>query len=374
MSDGSPRVVHVISGIDVGGAENHLLRLAAGQVDAGYDVTIAYLKGDGELAEAFRDAGCRVERIGIRADADPIGFARLVRHLSGKHYDLLHGHLFHGNVYGVAAATLGGVEHVVCSKHNDPPFWDRQPYRTIHDLTLRRAERVLPISDHVRSYLLETTRVDPSIVRTVRYGLDPAPFDAVDETTVAATRAEFADPDQSLVGTVARLTEQKDLPTLLEAFAAVHSEHPDARLVLVGRGEQESRLRSTVADLGISDAVTFAGFREDIPALMRAFDCFALTSRWEGFGLVFLEAMAASTPVVASDASAIPEIVSDGETGYLVEPGDVEGFAHAIGDLLSNPNRAASFGSAGHDRLEAAFTEERMVEEVIDVYESLGVP
>lgn len=371
MAKRTPQVLHVITGIDVGGAENHLLRLTTGLIEAGYDVTVAYLKGDGELAEEFRAAGCIVRQIGIRVDADPLGFARLCRHVYREDYDIVHGHLFHGNVYGVAAATVAGVETVVCSKHNDPPFWDRQPYRTIHDLTLCRADRVLPISDHVRSYLLETTSVDPSIVRTVRYGLDPTPFDNVDPDTVTAIKAEFVTGDQPLIGTVARFTEQKDVGTLLAAFARVLKAYPAARLVLVGRGEQEDELRAQTAELEIEEEVTFAGFRDDVPALMRAFDIFVLPSRWEGFGLVFLEAMAASTPVIASDVSAIPEIVRDGETGILVDPGDVEGFADAIEILLADPELAELLGETGRQRLESQFTESRMVSEVHDVYETL---
>lgn len=364
------RVLHVITGVDVGGAETQLLSLVDGLVDRGFDVTVAYLKGDGELAEEFRTAGCDVKRIGIRADADPIGFLELLAHVARNDYDVVHGHLFHGNVYGVTAATLAGVPHVVSSKHNDPPFWDRQPYRTIHDATLSRVDRVFPISESVREYLLATTSLTGENVQTIRYGLDPTPFDAVDEHTVQTVRAEFVDDDRPLVGTVARLTEQKDLDTLLRAFATVHDTH-DAHLAIVGRGEEQTRLESLAKELNLTAAVTFTGFREDVPALMHAFDVFALPSRWEGLGVVFLEAMAAGTPVVASNTSAIPEVVAHGETGILCPPGDQAAFADAIASVLADPERAVRMGQAGRERLEAEFAVERMVDETATAYREL---
>ncbi|MUV88779.1 glycosyltransferase, partial [Halapricum sp. CBA1109] len=320
------RVLQLITGITVGGAENHLLTLCEGLVERGHDVTVAYLKGEGELREAFEAAGCTVVAIDIGADADPLGLARLLGHVRGEEYDVIHGHLFHGTVYGAAVAALTRDTRFVVSKHNDHPFWDEQPYRTIHDLAMTQADRVVCLSEHVRQYLLETTRVAPGDVETIHYGLDPAPFDEVPPETVASVRSELSG-NGPLVGTVGRLTEQKDFPVLVRAFGRVSESVPDARLAVVGRGEEKADLRALTRRLGIEDRVTFTGFREDIPALMHAFDVFALPSRWEGFGVVFLEAMAAGTPIVASDTSAIPEVVGRGDdsAGRLVEPGDVAG-------------------------------------------------
>lgn len=366
MSEYRGRVLHVITGIDVGGAENHLLSLCEGLVERGFDVTVAYLKGEGELARQFRDAGCDVVRIGIRADVDPVGFARLLGHVARRDYDVVHGHLFHGNVYGVTAGTLAGVPVVVSSKHNDPPFWDEQPYRFVHDLTVNRVDRVFPISENVARYLEETTSVPPERVQTIRYGIDTSPFDSVAD--VPAVRSEFGGAE--LVGTVARLTEQKDLGTLVRAFARVAGEH-DAHLAIVGRGERRDELERIAADCGVSSAVTFTGFREDVPALMGAFDVFVLPSRWEGLGVVFLEAMAAGTPVVASDTSAIPEVVDDGTTGFLCPPGDVEAFADRISALLSDDELRTRMGEAGRERVESEFSVDRMVDEMAAAYDSL---
>ncbi|MDS0253970.1 glycosyltransferase [Haloarcula argentinensis] len=368
MTD-SPSVLHVISGIDVGGAENHLLMLLDGLSSRGFDVTVAYLKGDGELASDFREAGCSVERIGIRSDFDPLGFGKLVTKIVRNDYDLVHTHLFHGDIYGATAATVAGVPAIISSKHNDPPYWQEQPYKLIHDLSLSRTDRVLPISEHVRDYLLETSRISPNQVQTVRYGISPTEFDGVSERDVQSVRRDFVDDNTPLVGTVARLTEQKNLETLLRAFEQVKDRVPDAHLAIVGRGEEEDRLKRLAETHDIEDDVTFSGFRTDIPELMHAFDVFALPSLWEGFGVVFLEAMAAQTPVVASEVSAIPEVVADGETGLLCPPMDEAKFADAISTLLETPEMAESMGKAGRERLDREFAVDRMIEEVATIYQ-----
>lgn len=370
MTD-TPSVLHVISGIDVGGAENHLLMLLDGLASREFDVTVAYLKGDGELADDFREAGCSVERIGIRSDLDPLGLGRLVAKIAQNDYDIVHTHLFHGDVYGATAATVAGVPAIVSSKHNDPPYWQDQPHKLVHDLSLSRTDRVLPISEHVRDYLLETSNVSPDRVQTVRYGFSPKDFEDVSESDVQSVRREFVDDNKPLVGTVARLTEQKNLETLLRAFEQVRDRVPGAHLAIVGRGEEEDRLIRLADTLGIADAVTFAGFRTDIPELMHAFDVFALPSRWEGFGVVFLEAMAAQTPVVASEVSAIPEVVADGKTGLLCPPTDETQFADAISTLLEDRELAESMGEAGRERLDRKFTVDRMVEEVATIYQEI---
>jgi glycosyltransferase involved in cell wall biosynthesis len=363
-----PRVLHVISGIDVGGAERHLLSLCKGLVDRGFDVTVAYCKGDGELAEAFIAAGCSVFEIGIRADADPLGFAKLLAHVRRHHYDIVHTHLIHGDIYGTTAAKLAGVPTIVASKHNDPPFWQTQPYRTLHNWTVAATDGIIAISDHVRNYVLEQTPADPATTETIHYGMELSEFWSVDDATVTQTRAEFVEGDGPLVGTVARLTTQKDLGMLLRTFATVRDRQIDAHLAIVGRGEQEAELKCLAADLGVDDACTFTGFRQDIPALMNAFDVFALSSRWEGFGVVFLEAMAAGTPVVASDTSAIPEVVADGETGLLCDPGNTEAFAAALATLLTDDQRRVEIGEAAQRRAETKFGVDQMIEATIAFY------
>ena len=145
---------------------------------------------------------------------------------------------------------------------------------------------------------------------------------------------------------------------------------PDARLAILGGGPLEAATRALAAELGLGDAVTMPGRTEIRDWLARA-DVFVHTSRWEGFGIVLLEAMLASLPVVATRVSAVPEIVVDGETGALVEAGDVAGVARELGALLADPERARRLGAAGRERALSEFSVERMVERTLAVYRAL---
>ena len=171
---------------------------------------------------------------------------------------------------------------------------------------------------------------------------------------------------------VGRLIAQKDHATLLHAFARVRAQQPDARLAILGGGPLEADLRALVSSLDLADAVVLPGRTEIRDWLERA-DVFAHTSRWEGFGIVLLEAMLAGRPVVATRVSAVPEVVVDGETGVLVDVGDVEGVARGLGDLLADPERAARLGAAGHERARSDFSVERMVDRTLAVYRETGV-
>ena len=142
---------------------------------------------------------------------------------------------------------------------------------------------------------------------------------------------------------------------------------PDARLAILGAGPLEGATRAFAAELGIAGAVVLPGRTEIRDWLARA-TVFAHSSRWEGFGIVLLEAMLASLPVVATRVSAVPEVVVDGETGALVAAGDDEALGRELAALLADPIRARALGAAGRARAQAEFSVGRMVERTLDVY------
>ena len=178
--------------------------------------------------------------------------------------------------------------------------------------------------------------------------------------------------DTVVIGTVGRLVPQKALHVLLEGYAHYRalSSRP-SRLVVVGSGPLESELKARAVELGLADAMVWAGFREDIPVVMSSLDVFALSSQYEGFGIVLLEAMAAGKPVVATKVSAIPEVIEDCVTGLLCPVGDACAFGAAI-KQLENTALLEKLGTAGRKRA-GEFTMDRMVDATLAAYaEALG--
>lgn len=352
------RVLHVVTTLDTGGAESHLLALAGGQAARGLTVDIAYLRGDPAREQAFALRGVRALRVGPgRRRPGPLALVSLVRLLARGRYDVLHAHLVEAELLTALALLVAPGRRFVVTKHNDDPFWHRAPVRQIARWVARRADRVIGISEHVARAFVQLG-LPAATMRAVHYGLDPAsPGDR------AAARAALGlPPDAPVVGTVGRLVPQKGHDLLVAALAHLP---PDVHLAIIGEGERRDALLQQARTLGLDDRVHLAGWRPDAAALMAAFDLFALPSRWEGFGLVLLEAMAQSLPVVASRVSAIPEIVIDGETGRMVPPDDVPALAVALSHVLASPGR---LGANGRRRLEQCFTVDRMVDATLAAY------
>jgi glycosyltransferase involved in cell wall biosynthesis len=179
-----------------------------------------------------------------------------------------------------------------------------------------------------------------------------------------------------LLLSVGRLDPQKGYETLLRATALALQKMPDLRLWIVGDtqlgGETyRARLLALADELSLGERVQFLGVRRDVPALLAHAYALVMASRWEGFGLVFLEAMAAARPIIATRVSAVPEVVEDGVTGLLVPPDDPAALAEAILHLASDPDLAQRLGQAGWVRLRTHFRVEEMVHQTIRVYKEV---
>jgi glycosyltransferase involved in cell wall biosynthesis len=284
----------------------------------------------------------------------------VVRAIRSERPDLVHTHLVHADVYGGAAARLLRIPSL-STRHNDDRYL-LGPFRYVDRAFARPTRRLIAISDAVRSFL-ERAGHDPAKLVTIHYGLDELPAAPSDP----APEAAGVPPGAPLAVAVGRLIAQKDHATLLRAFALVHARLPQATLAILGSGPLEAEIRALAAELGLQDAVVLPGRTEIRDWLERA-DVFAHSSRWEGFGIVLLEAMLAGLPVVATRVSAVPEVVVDDETGLLVEPGDHAGLAAHLEALLIDPERAAALGEAGRKRALREFSVGRMAERTLALY------
>lgn len=351
------RILHVITALNRGGAENHLADLVRGQLAAGHRVGVAYLKGDGWWAESLRTAGADIVELGMRWWLDPRVLRRLIAAVRRFRPEVVHGHLTPAEPYAWAAHAFAAHHAVfVVSKHNDDPCGLERGYRPVTRCVTTRADRVIAISAAVARFL-PPLGVDAGRIHVVHYGLDAAVWMQPDRSAVARLRAQWG--GTVVIGCVARLVPQKALDILLAGFARAAT--AEWRLVLVGSGPLEGSLRAEAQRLGIAAQTVWAGQRSDMPEVMGSFDALALTSIYEGLGLVLLEAMAAGRPVVASAVSAIPEIVGDdGAAGILVPPRDPEALAGALRRVI-DPAVAAAMGAAGRRRVAERFSLANMV-------------
>jgi glycosyltransferase involved in cell wall biosynthesis len=356
-----PRVLHVISTLEkAGGAQRLLLSILPGL--PGYRHDVAVLTGALELREELEAAGMRVLDLRKRSLFDPFGVREVRRVIREGGYQLVHCHLSRAEIVGAfAAAPLPAVK-VLLFKQNDDRWWKGPLLRRVHKRVVRRADRIVCTSSAVAAYFLALEPDSGAKTARIYNGIDVAGIAAAAAAAdPGALRSALGVPkDAPLLLAVGRLVEQKGHDVLLAALTEPAIAKTGAVLVLVGRGEALPALEAFARANGLGGRVVFAGVRPDVPALLAACDLFVMPSRWEGFGLVAAEAMAAGRAVVASRISALPEVVDHGVTGTLVEPDDPAALAAAIADLLADPARRSSWGRAGHARAERLFTRERM--------------
>ena len=231
------------------------------------------------------------------------------------------------------------------------------------------AESFAPREIHIRhaDAVIATSR---EVARCIR-GVTPEVVYAGVETEAEASGSPASVPAKTgnTIGTACRLVPIKDVMTLVEALVRLRDDVPDVHLEIAGDGPERARLEREVAARGLTGAVSFLGWRTDIRAVMSGWDVFALPSLEEGLPIAALEAMAVGLPVVASAVGGIPELVVDGQTGWLVPPGDPGVLAQRLRTLLLNSELRRAMGSAGRNRARQHFSIEQMVKAITRIYD-----
>ncbi len=229
--------------------------------------------------------------------------------------------------------------------HTEHNLWERYrlPTRWANALTYGRNDAVIAVSHAVAAGI--GRRRPGDWLTVVHHGPDLGDAPSGPAARRAA-RAELGLPDEALViGTVGNLTAKKDQAALLAAFALLRRRRPDARLVLVGAGPLESRLRELAGE-----GVLFAGSRGDVPALLPGWDVFCLSSRQEGLPVALMEAMTSGLPSVVTRVGGMPEVLDDGVEGRLVAPGDPAQLAAALDGLAADRGLRERMGAAARER------------------------
>ncbi len=319
-------VFHLITTINRGGAENQLVILVTEQIRQGLDVHIVYLKGQPELMEDFLALGASVhqELASHSTLLQPLKLRKLLVGETG----VIHAHLPRAELIALCANKRFKL---IASRHNAEPFFPGAPRwisNFLSKLVERRSVRIIAISNAVKEYLISRGEVTkPEKIEVVHYGYTPK----------CGERQFDMEPTRQVLrlGTISRLANQKDIPTMFAAFNEYRNQLKDSSLSILGSGPLEIELKETAKSMGIADSVFFLGRSSLICEFLSGLDVFVLTSKYEGFGMVLLEAMDAGVPVVASRNSAIPEVLGVDFPG-LCTTGDSRDFYLSI-EKLNDP-------------------------------------
>lgn len=373
------RVLHILEATG-GGTARHVVDLCAGLAQRGVEVHLAYspLRAD----RIFRDGLPRLSRSGVRllevpmrrsphpSDLKALMVLRGYIRRFGP-FALLHGHSSKGGAlarllraHSLAKAVYTPHAFVTLSPSIRPP--ERWIYGLVERALSLLTDALIAVSeDEAREagrlgFPKKTIRVIPN---AIDLSLTPP-------RSLASFREEWGvGREDRVVGFVGRFAEQKNPLLLLEAFARITHRHPEARLVMVGDGPLKPLVLQKVEASGLREQVVLPGFLEG-RAAMGAFDLLALSSDYEGFPYVLSEAIAAGLPVVATAVGGTEMAVMNGQNGFLVKPGDVEGFARALDRLLSDDVLRQRFAQRSLE-LAPRFSVGRMVEDTLALYHAL---
>ena len=369
---GGRTVLHTESSPGLGGQEIRTLHEARWIREQGWRVIVAAQSG-GKLAAQAREAGVETVAMPMRRAWDVAAVGRLVRLIRGERVSIVHTHSSIDGWLGGMAARVARVP-VIRTRHVSIPI--RRGWNPVYT---QLADRVVTSGEAIRALVL-AAGVAPARVVAIPAGVELSNFNGGGEPSGDGTRGGpgrdallaslgLARP---VVGSVAMFRGSKGHDHLLEAFRLLRAEVPGARLLLVGDGIRRQWVESLAREQGLGDAVVFAGFRDDVPALLAAMDCFALAStRTEGVPQSLLQAFAAGTPVVATRIGGIPEVVEDGRTGLLVQPEDPRALAAALAAVLRDGAAARERAARARRLVEERFSHRASVGRLLALYEEL---
>lgn len=365
----------------------HLLRpLGAGLRAAGHDVTFCCSSGpglDSLGAEGFGVAPIEIAR-SYNVFRHARSFLELVRFLRRERFDVVHAHTPVAGLIGRVAAKLAGVPVIIYTSHG---FYfhegmgrpARLPFVWLERFGAALSDLIIVVSAEDLAAAARERIAPARKVVHVPNGADPERFGRGRfAAEAAAFRREHAIGDAPVVGFVGRIVIEKGVIELVRAVAITRRSIPDVRLVMVGAplpSDRDDCWNEAVrlgGELGLGGSLILTGYRRDVPALLAAFDLFALPSYREGMPYALLEAMASALPVVATDIRGCREEVADGVTGLLVPPRDVEALAGAIVEILSSADRGARMGAAGRERIVSTFDERALVAREVSLIEDLA--
>ena len=372
------KVMMLVHGLAIGGAEIVASNLARFLRGRGIDVEFGCLDLVGSLGEKLRGDGFPVVCYNRRPGLDLALPLRIARHATRSSVDLVHAHQLTCYAYGVLA-KLFSPRPIVFTEHGRfHPDFSTPRRRLFNRVFSRLVDHTTAVSDSVKESLASIEHFNRETIEVIRNAVDIERF-SIPLSRRDARVNNGLPSSGAVVGTIGRLCAEKNYSLLIRAIAILREELPDISLVIVGDGPERQGLELLARELGISDRVFFLGQRTDIEQILPAFDVFALSSSTEGVPMTVLEAMAASKAIIATAVGGIPEILTDGEDARLVpmtagDPASKEmagGFAAALRELLGDERLRRAFGASACERARRDFSPEVVFGRYQAIYRAL---
>ena len=380
------RVLRVIARLNMGGPALHVAYLTAGLADRGYDTTLVA----GELSRGEESMAFVADRLGVPVATvselgreispfrDAIATLRLARLIREQRPDIVHTHTAKAGALGRIAALLAGRSArpiVVHTFHGHVlrgyfgPVRQRL-FKLVETLLARETDALVAVSPQVRDDLVALGVAPREKFAVVRLGIElAARVDGADRE--AARRLLGVPPERFVVGWIGRMTGVKRTGDVLLALRELRARGVDATLAMVGDGPDRKAVEEQAYRLGIARHCLYLGYQEEVAGWYAALDALVLPSANEGTPVSAIEALATGRPVVATRVGGVPDVIREGEDGFLVEVGDVDALADRLALLANDPALRARMGGAARTRVLSRYAVDRLVDDVDRLYRAL---
>jgi glycosyltransferase involved in cell wall biosynthesis len=362
------RILLLSTSMGMGGADKQLLSAAQEMRSRGSEVLIVSLTVLGPMGLEARSMGIPTESLEMRRGVpDPRGLIRLIRLVRSWRPDVLHSHMVHANLMARALRLFVPVPVMVSTIHNI--YEGGHVLMAGYRLTNFLVDHITIVSQAAADRFVRDGIVPRKLLTVVPNGVDTDIYRKVTADASVSLRRSIGLEGSFVWLAVGRFEIAKDYPNMLRGFAKLCERHPDAVLLLVGRGSLQADTEALARDLGLDGRVRFLGVRNDVPEILSAADGYVMSSAWEGMPMVLLEAAAAGLPIVATAVGGNQEVVRDGESGFLVPSRDSDALAQAMARLMGlSPAQRRSMGERGREQVRSHYGLSRVVERWEAVY------
>jgi glycosyltransferase involved in cell wall biosynthesis len=350
--------------LNFGGAERQLYELAIRLDKSRFNPVVFCLsEADYPFGKMLREKGIKVYTLKRRGHFDPFRVIKLVQLFRKEKINIVHSFLHVPNAYSYVACQIAGIDKFIASVRSleiSRPFL----FKLIDRWALRGSAFVITNSKKGNDFVKDSFSIDGDKIKTIYNGIDLKKIE-MDNSSI---RKELGiDKKSKIISMIAKATWAKNIRLFLEIAEQITRHYSDVKFLLIGKNLTRNYVKKRFG-ISAEQNVFMLGERKDIINILNGTDIFVLTSRTEGLPNVIMEAMGASKPVVATNVGGIPELVVDGETGYLVPSNNVEKLSQAVIRLLENPRIAKKIGETGRKRIEELFSVDRMVKETENLY------
>ncbi len=353
-SSGNLRVCHVSLTLCTGGLERLLVDFARYHNDDKFDLQYLAMQETGRFADELKGLNYTVSLLKTSGKFEQI--REMANLFKEQKIDVVHTHNTYPHIYASLAARWAGVPVVINTRHGQRHghgWKSRFKYR----LASFAVDRIVAVSEDAARLTRDDDHVSPHRITKIWNGIDVEDF-------------EFHGPVLKPIAiSVARLSAEKDFPTLLQAVAKVVKAIPDFQLILVGDGAERNKLEKMVEELELQNHVELLGERKDVPDLLKKAGFFVSSSITEGISLTLLEAMSVGLPLLATSVGGTPEIIEDKMNGLLVIPSDPDALANGIIEMIGMMENWNEMGTHGRKRVETHFDIRRMVKDYEQLYQ-----